>query len=183
MATTTALLTAEQFFELPDPGCPADLVRGEVVMMNMPGYQHGVICARIARYVGTFADQNDLGSVLSNDSGIITERGPDTVRGADVAFYSYARVPKHETPLGYPKEKPELVFEVKSPYDRWKEIHRKIGEYLSAGVLIVCVVDPETETVVAYSADKRDATYQIDDVLTLDVLPGFAVAVRKLFHA
>ena len=34
-------------------------------------------------------DEHDLGHVLSNDSGVITERDPDTVRGADISFYSY----------------------------------------------------------------------------------------------
>jgi hypothetical protein len=39
--------------------------------------------------------------VLSNDTGVVTERGPDTVRGADISFYSYARVPKGPLPDRY----------------------------------------------------------------------------------
>ncbi len=49
---------------------------------------------------------------IGNDAGVITERDPDTVRGADVAFYSYRRVPKDAEPEGYPDAIPEFVFEV-----------------------------------------------------------------------
>ena len=34
------------------------------------------------------------------------------LRGADVAFYSYARLPKGDLPPGYGPEAPELVVEV-----------------------------------------------------------------------
>jgi hypothetical protein len=39
-----------------------------------------------------------LGHVLSNDSGVVTERDPDTVRDADVCYYPYTKVPPG--PLG-----------------------------------------------------------------------------------
>ena len=53
---------------------------------------------------------------------MITERDPDTVRGADVAYYSYARLPKGPLEPGYGPEVPELVFEVRSAGDSWREI-------------------------------------------------------------
>ena len=36
--------------------------------------------------------------VTVNDSGVVTERDPDTLRGADVAFYCFARVPRESLP-------------------------------------------------------------------------------------
>src|SRR5690242_20415016 len=101
MATAEALLTAEEYALLPDNGQPTELVRGRIVPLSMPFPRHGQICGKISRIVGNFADQHDLGHVLSNDSGIITEHDPDTVRGADIAFYSYARVPRGPLPRGY----------------------------------------------------------------------------------
>jgi len=41
--------------------------------------------------LGEFVDEHELGRVMSNDSGVITERESDTVRGADVTFYSLNR--------------------------------------------------------------------------------------------
>lgn len=153
-------------------------------MMNMPGYRHGAICSRIARHVGNHVDESSLGTVLTNDSGIITGRAPDTVRGADVAYYSYARVPRETEPRGYPRVAPELVFEVLSPSDEWAEALAKVAEYLKAGVVTVCVVDPETETVIAYYLNKIEQAFRGDDALVLpDVLPVLSIPVRKLFHA
>src|SRR4051794_7950702 len=68
-------------------------------------------------------------------------------------YFSYQRVPKDSTPEKYAEVAPELVFEVKSPSDRWKEITDKAGEYLTAGTIVVCVLDPETRTVGIYTAD------------------------------
>ena len=51
---------------------------------------------KTGRIFGNFAEEeeHDLGHVLSNDSAIITERRPDTVRSADVAFDSDAKLPR-----------------------------------------------------------------------------------------
>jgi Uma2 family endonuclease len=90
MATVAEkLLTAEEFARLPDPGYPTELVDGRIVEMPSPGSRHGQICNKIGRLLGNFAEEGDIGHVLNNDSGIITERGPDSVRGPDVAYYSF----------------------------------------------------------------------------------------------
>src|SRR5947208_15438512 len=95
------LLTAEEYLELPDRGIPTRLVRGRVVEMNVPAPRHGEICVNIAMLIGPHVKANKLGRLVSNDGGVITHRAPDTVRGADVAFYSYSRVPPGPLPRGY----------------------------------------------------------------------------------
>jgi Uma2 family endonuclease len=182
MATIEALLTAEEYYRLPDTGRPSELVRGQVVMMNNPGARHGCICGNITFLLKSFLRQHDLGYVLTNDSGVITERSPDSVRGPDVAYYSYGRIPKGQLPSGYPKVPPELVFEVRSPSDRWKNILSKVAEYLQAGVLTVCVVDPEDEIVIVYHPDRTEERLDLEKSLTFpEILPGFSVPVRELF--
>src|SRR5207247_6258383 len=102
--------------------------------LNVSTPRHGEICVKVVRILGRFLDDNDVGHLVSNDSGVVTERDPDTVRGGDVAFYSYERVPRGPLPRGYLQVVPELVFEVRSPTDRWGQILTKVGEYLEAGV-------------------------------------------------
>ena len=177
------LLTAEQFAERPDPGHPEELVKGRIFPRAIPRPRHGQICGRSQRIFGNFADEHDLGHVLCNDSGVITERGPDTVRGADVAFYSYARVPKGPLPPGYLEIKPELVVEVVSPSDRWPKVLAKVAEYLEAGVSAVIVLDNERASAMVYRDDGTARTLGPDDELSLpDLLPGFSVAVRRFFE-
>ena len=183
MATVTEVLyTAEEYARLPDRGVPTELVKGKVVSMNVPAPRHGEICIVIARLVGNYAEEHRLGRMVGNDSGVITERNPDTVRGPDLAFYTYARVPPGPMPQGYLNIVPELVFEVRSPTDRWARILRKVTEYLDAGVTVVCVCDQMTETVHVYRGDEEPQILHGDNELKLpDILGEFAVPVRRFF--
>jgi Uma2 family endonuclease len=184
MATVTEpLLTAEEYARLPDRGVPTELVRGKIIEMPPPYPYHGLVCLKVGRLVADFVEGHDLGYVVSNDAGVITERGPDTVRGADISFYSYERVPKGQFPRGrYLSVAPELVFEIRSPSDRLPAVLNKIAEYLLAGVLVVCVVDTENQSVQIYQGNELPRTLEGDDELTFpDLLGDFRIAVKQLF--
>ena len=121
--------------------------------------------------------------MLSNDSGVIVERDPDTVRGADIAYYSYARLPKGQLPAGYGPEPPELVVEVRSENDRWPDILEKVSEYLNAGVLLVIVLDPEPQIAHVFSADDSPKRLGKDEDLALpSILNDFRVRVGRFFE-
>jgi Uma2 family endonuclease len=176
------LLTAEEFARRPDPGYPEELVKGRIISMPLPGARHGQICCKVGRFLGNHADDHDLGHVLSNDSGTVTERGPDSVRGPDVSFYSYAKLPKGPLPVGYPAVPPDLVVEVLSPHDRWPKVLAKVVEYLTAGVAVVGVVDPERQTLHLYEGEQPVRILGADDELTLpNVLGDFRMRVGRLF--
>ena len=184
LATRTRLLTAEEYGALPDLGYPSELVRGKIVRMNIPKPLHGLVCNNISWLITTFVKKHQLGWVFSNDSGVITERDPDSVRGPDVAYCSYKRLPKRSRPKReYLGVAPELAFEVLSADDRWSKLQSKVTEYLDAGVLVVCVVDPKDEFVIVYTPDAAPRQLGRDDVLKLpNVLPGFSVKVREFFE-
>jgi Uma2 family endonuclease len=182
MASTTHLLTAEEFYAMPDVSRNAELVRGEIVMMTPAGFRHGMVCVNIGFELKIFLKDHPLGVAISNDPGVITERNPDSVRGPDVAYFSYARLPKGSVPIGFSEISPEVAFEVKSPSNSWSELQTKAAEYLKAGTIVVCVVDPDTETATVFSDTVPPKTLSADDTLTFEaVLPGFAVPVCKFF--
>jgi Uma2 family endonuclease len=182
-APTPTLLTAAEFARRPDPGHPEELVRGRIVPTTTPTRRHGQICAQSVYLFRRFLEGQDLGHILSNDAGVITQRGPDTVRGADIAFYSYLRLPRGPLPNDHGAEPPELVVEVRSPSDRWPKILAKVAEYHDAGVLAVVVLDDESRTALLSMADQGPRRLGPDDELTIpEVLPGFAVAVRRFFE-
>jgi len=182
-AVLEKLLTADEFARLPDDGVPTELVRGRIVRMPMPRPRHGQVCAKISHRLLSFVESHDVGHVLCNDSGVITEHDPDTVRGADVAFYSYTRVPKGPLPdRRYLAVAPELVFEVRSPDDNWSQMQAQVAEYLEAGVLVVCVVEPIRGSVTVYTADESPDKLTGDDLLTFpNVLPEFSVPISEFF--
>lgn len=185
MATVlgTTLLTAEEYLHAPGNGFSTELVRGRIVELPWLYTAHGYYCARIAAMLAMFVDQHHLGRIGGGGAGVVTEHDPDTVRGPDVTFYSYERIPRGPLPEGYWPAAPELVVEIRSPDDRWKDILRKASEYLSAGVLTVAVADPQTQRVHLFSADRETTVLNADHELTFpDILPGFAVPVKKLFE-
>jgi Uma2 family endonuclease len=183
MSTATTLLTAKEYLLLPDNGHPTELVKGVVIEMSPPTPRHGEVCGNTTYLLRRFLDDQPLGRVVTNDAAIITERGPDTVRGADVAYYSYQRVPRGPLPIGYLDVAPDLVFEVRSPSDRWSAIQKKAIEYLEAGVVLVCILDATAGTAHVYSLDQPPRTIAADGELDLsEVLPGFRVALRRFFE-
>ena len=124
-----------------------------------------------------------MGRILTNDTHFITRRQPDAVRGMDVAYISYARLPRGPLPRGPLEVAPELIVEVRSPSDAWTDVFAKVEEYLAASVSVVLVLDPEKGTISACRKGPTQEDFNIGDTLTVpDVLPGFAVEVAWLFE-
>lgn len=184
MATATSVMTAEEYMALPDSfNGPTELVKGVLVTMVPPRPRHGEICMQAGYLLRRYLDDNPVGRVVSNDSSMITQRDPDTVRGPDIAYYSYARVPKGPLPAGLLSQPPDLVFEVRSPSDRWGDIHVKVGEYLHVGVQAVCVLDDDTRCAHVYYADREPQILAADDEFHLpNVLQDFRVQVARFFE-
>src|SRR5690242_2478155 len=111
---------------------------------------------------------------MSNDSGVVTERDPDTVRGPDVSYYSYKRLPKGPLLEGYLDVAPDAAIEVRSPTDSWARTTGRVYELLEASVTVVCVLDPRTESMTVFQSDAPPRVLYKGDTLTLpEVLAGF----------
>lgn len=176
-------MTAEQLLELPDDGLRHELVDGELRTMSPAGYRHGRVSLRVGRRVGDFVDEHDLGEVLSNDTGFVLGRGPDTVRAPDVAFVRAEVAATLVDEKGFAEVAPDLVVEVVSPSDRAGEVVAKALAWLDAGVRLVWVVDPDSRSVLVHRPDGvgrlvRGAGAVLDGD---DVLPGFALPLDELF--
>ncbi len=183
IATRKRLITAEQFLRMPDDGKLTELVRGRIAVETIPEPRHGYYCVLVVRVLSEYALKHKSGRGICNDSAIITERDPDTVRGADVAFYSFKRVAKGKLPKGYLPVPPEAVFEVRSPSERPGKLLTKVGEYLAVGVEVVCLIDPDAETITVYAGDQSPRVLRKGDMLDLSkILPGFRVPVARFFE-
>ncbi len=184
MATETSLMTAEEYADLPDPhGYPTELVKGMLITMAPPRPRHGEICVQIIYLLRKYLDDHPSGRVLSNDSGVVTERDPDTVRGADVAYYSFERVLKGPLPAGLLDVAPDIVFEVLSTTDRWSEVQVKVAEYLDAGVRAVCVVDDDTRSIHVFRPDQPMRVFKAADEFALpEILSEFRAKIARFFE-
>ncbi len=182
VADPPKLLSAEEFAAMPELGRFTELVKGEVIDVPPPSFLHGVVCGNVAFALGTHVRPRALGRITINDSGVVTERDPDSVRGADVAYFSYERLPKHVTPRVYPEVPPELVFEVMSPDDVFRDVMAKVDEYLAAGVLLVYVIDLTREQAMLFQKGTLGTLFGPADEMTFPgVLPDLRIPVGPLF--
>ncbi len=175
------LITAEEFLLMPDPGdgFKRELVRGVIVMMSPAGGRHGVCCAKIIRRVGFFVDAHELGHVMANDTGFVSERGPDTVRAPDIGFWSRERLPN--VPVGFVDIPPDLAIEVVSPFNTVTQMRRRVRDFLAKGVRLVWVIDPENRTATVYrTGEPPRELEETDTLIGEDVLPGFTCKVAEM---
>ena len=179
---TQKLITAEEFFRMPQPadGSRQELVRGVVITMPPPGGRHGACCSKVDRRLGNHVEANRLGTVCANDTGFVSERDPDSVRGPDISFWTRERLP--EVPDGYVELAPDLAVEVVSPGDHYSRVQNKVRHYLARGVRMVWVVDPEDRSVTVYRPGNQAVILEESATLTgEDVVPGFSCRVADLF--
>ena len=181
MATVLKLMTAEELLSIPDDGMQRELIRGVLTEDMPPGYEHGAVENRIGRLLGNFVDDNDLGEVLSGDSGFVLERNPDTVRGPDIAWVAPGRVEGRVS--GFAELAPDLVVEVKSPGDSNRETADRALMWLSHGVRMAVVADPSSVTLTVYRPGEPPLL--LEEKVTFeggDVLPGFSAPVWSFFR-
>ena len=175
------LLTAEEFFELPDSpeGGKMELICGEVVRHMPVSRQHARATVRLIARLEPFVLSNAIGEVLT-EAGHLMRRNPDVVLAPDISFVANDRIPAGGLPNdGFIPVVPTLAVEVVSPGDLDSEISAKVDDYLAAGVERIWIVRPKRSTVTVYHAGGSSHVVGAGGALTSDDA-GFAVAGFEL---
>ena len=181
---TPTRMTGDEFLRVYGDQSGYELVSGILQEMPMPGGIHGEVCGNAYALIREAVKANRAGRVYCNDTFVRTRTSPDGYRGADVAFISYQTLPAEQPSPRGPLIPPfELVVEVRSPSDTMAVMSDKAQEYLEAGVRVVVVLDPDTESAGVYRLNEIPHRVHNGDELTItDVLPGFAVPVKRFFE-
>jgi Uma2 family endonuclease len=179
--STLSHMTAEQLAALPDNGNRYELIRGELNMMSPAGGRHGRIAMKLARRIGNFVEQRQLGETFAAETGFLLESNPDTVRAPDIAYVSEDTLGDLKDHAGYLPLVPELVAEVISPNDRSSEVERKATAWVQAGVACVLVVDPQTKTVRRYGTGNRIQVWESGSLDLNPTIPGLVIDLDELF--
>jgi Uma2 family endonuclease len=186
MATVeTQRLSADEFWEWanrPENGGKLfELERGEVVEMPSPGERHGALCVWIGHLLWNYVIRRGAGGVCSNDTGLLVEQAPDTVRGPDVMLFGESRSLEQLSPK-YSTRVPQLVVEVLSPSDQMTKVNRRIKQYLRRGIPLVWLVDPEVRSVSVYRPGKELLVLdETEELVGEEVLVDFRLPVAELF--
>jgi Uma2 family endonuclease len=158
----------DRLFELVDGhvvGKSSDFIPSEIALI-------------VAHLVKDWLDQNPIGRVSGADGTYILS--PEHEFMPDVDYISKVRMP--DKPPRQVLMAPDLAVEVKSPTDTIRKMREKVEIYLAHGTQIVWLVFPDTQRVEVYTPDGEILDVGMDDELTGGtVLPGFTLALRKIF--
>lgn len=181
-AVAQNLITAEEFWRMPETEMRRELVRGEIVETMPPNGRHGVLASEIAYQLRAWAKQGKHG-VVGVESGFTLSKNPDVVRSPDVYFVRAEHIPLTGVPDTFWQIPPALAVEVVSPSESAADVQEKVRDYLDAGTPLMWVVYPRSQQVVVHTADGVARTFAGDDLLvSSDILPGFGCTVREIFE-
>lgn len=187
MVDAPALMTSEELLSYQAGDKRTELVRGRLVVREPASYYHGVVAGRVFARISAWLEQDriargasePLGDALAAETGFTLFRQPDTVRAPDVAYVRAERRPA--SMRGFPEMAPDLAVEVLSPDDRAGEVLAKVGDWLSAGVQVVWVIDAERRRAQHCAADGRVTVLGEGDMLdAAPVLPGLRLSLADV---
>ena len=147
------------------------------------GAESDEIAVMAATALITFVRSRKLGRVYGSQTGYqCFPDAPKMVRMPDTSFVAAGRLEGDRSPEGYIKIAPDLAVEVVSPNEEYEEVEAKVAQYRSAGVKLIWVVSPKSQTVIVRRLDGTCAEVGAAGELSgEDVLPGFACKVADLF--
>ncbi len=183
MATgfATQIITPDQLAAMPNRK-DFELVDGQLVERHM-GNKSNWVGTNLAKLLGIYLDKHNLGWIFTSEAGYrLDPNRPNTLRKPDVSFVRFGRLPNEEPADAYDNLAPDWAIEVISPGDTVLELEEKIDEYLSAGVRLVWVINPERKVVKVHVQGRPTEEYRSGDELTGgDVMPGFRCSISSLF--
>lgn len=178
-ATLPKLLTAEEFWALPEGEGKRELVRGEL-RVEMPSGIHGDIALEIGSRLRSWAKAGKHG-YTGVEAGYLLDSHPDLLRLADVSYVHADRIPSTGIPEKHWELAPDLAVEVVSPSETADDVQEKVFDYLVAGTPMVWVIYHRTRQVVVHTSDGLARTLRGEDRLEFPQFPGFSCTVADLF--
>ena len=175
-------LTHEQFYSLCMANQDVAMERsaaGELIIMSPIG---GLSGQKEADYIADLVHWNrqaGLGRVFSSSTVFSLPGGGD--RSPDAAWVKLERWQSLtlEQQEKFPPLCPDFVLELRSRTDRLKPLQRKMQEYLSCGLQLGWLINPQDSQVEIYRPDQDPEVLSMPAILSGEiVLPGFVLAVE-----
>ncbi len=179
--TTRTRVSLEAFLALPETKPYRELWDGEVVEKAMPSRTHSRLVRELLTELTNYLRTNPIASADTELRHAEVESG--WVFLPDVSVTLHSRRPGSPVDAAGPEEVlPDFAIEVLSPGDRPGQLARRIASYMSAGVTLLWVVDPEDEHITVWERGSEPRLATPGEALSAaPVLPGFSINLTELF--
>src|SRR5712692_3534299 len=161
------------------PEHQVELRDGKIFLMNPSDGTSGEVGAQFSTLLTTWVYGHDLGHVLAARTGICLPNGD--LLSPKVSFVSRDQL--KQLPRTYLSVVPELIVEIKSSRDRVRELEEKIALFLSQGVQVGVLIDPDTHTVLVYHSAGLSKDAEGEEVIspTTTLRDGEILSIPELF--
>ena len=183
--TTELRFTSRDLECMPDlPGVRYEIIDGELYVSRAPTVPHQHACFQVSHALGTWDDETQAGFVFGGPGLVFA---PDNDVIPDLVWVSRGRLAQALDEKGHFRVAPELVVEVLSPgpVNELRDRQLKLDLYSRQGVQEYWIVDWQQHSMQVYrrvgSGLNLAATLADGDVLSTPLLPGFSLAVSKLW--
>ena len=191
MTIAARLFTIDDLENFPDDGSRYEVIDGELYVSTAPHFEHQLIQSNVSIPLAMWSESNDDGVALCG-AGVIFSRHDGVI--PDILWFSGERLPAAiRSPLTGGKDgkfhlAPDLAVETLSPgkVEEERDRETKLILYSRRGVREYWIVDRFTRTVLVYRRAAAElelaATLTDDDELTSPFMPGFSLAVERIFR-
>ncbi len=178
--TTKTEFTLEEFWALPEGETAYELVDGKAIPKVSPKYFHSTLQGAFDRLIHSWC--RGKGRVAPEWAVTLKRNGRDWVPAPDVTYVSYERLPRSWRQNVACPVPCDLVIEIISPEQTFKQLENKAEDYLKAGVLRVWVVDPEAMSITTFFPDGTRQLYTGNTKIVDTLLPGLELTPQLIFE-
>ncbi len=173
------------------PDYQIELREGKIIIMSPSDIVSSEIGARLIAQLSIYMYNHNLsGRILESSAGFRLSNGD--LLAPDVSFVSRERLKK--SPRSYASVMPELIVEIKSSSDRIREPEEKIAVFLSQGVQVGILINPDTHTVSVYRSSglsedtegspaisQKTMLHDADTLTISELFPGWEMPIASLW--
>jgi Uma2 family endonuclease len=165
-----------------NPGVRFERGAGGELIVSPTGTIGGRGESNLTFQLESWAQRDGRGFVTSSSAGFSLPDG--SVLSPDGAWTSYERwnALSDKARKGYAHIAPDVVFELLSPSDIFRDARAKVAAYLANGTGLVVLLDPDSRSVELYRANGAALTHAPAESVALDPeMPGFRLDAAAIF--
>ena len=177
MGVTTALLTVEEYAQLPEEEAMfTELVEGEIVRVSDAKFVHELVKSNCLEILAAYVLRNPAVNMFSES---MSKLGKREGRIPDVSLLTKERVAQQDR-AGFLEGAPDLALEVVSS-ESALFLERKVNLFLANGCRTFWVAYPPERTLWIHRKGEHLQLREGQYVEEPDLLPGFRVLADRFF--
>jgi Uma2 family endonuclease len=155
-----------------------ELDNGELKVMGPSDITSSEVGSRLITFLGNWVYPRSLGRIFDSSGGFIMPN--NSLKAPDVSFVRAEKLKK--TVRYFANLVPDLVVEIKSQSDSIKKLENKIYSFLSDGVEVGILINPDLKSVIIYRANQIPIILTDNDVLTIpELFEGWQLPITAIW--